>query len=42
LYRRGMCKLLLGNKAGACEDWNKVKSLGGTPQVDALLEKYCK
>jgi hypothetical protein len=42
LYRRGMCKMLLGNKAGACEDWNKAKDLGSTTTIDAVLEKYCK
>jgi hypothetical protein len=41
LYRRGMCKLLLGNKAGACEDWNKAKSLGSSGTIDAVLDKFC-
>lgn len=41
LYKRGMCKLLLGNTAGACADWKKIKELGGS-QADALLAKYCK
>jgi tetratricopeptide (TPR) repeat protein len=42
LYKRGMCKMRLGNINGACEDWNKIKALGGVNNVDALLEKYCK
>lgn len=42
LYKRGMCKMHLGNISGACEDWNKIKALGGVNNVDALLEKYCK
>jgi tetratricopeptide (TPR) repeat protein len=41
LYRRGMAKMALGNIKGACEDWNKVKALGGTKADDALA-KYCK
>ena len=41
LYRRGMCKMLLGNLAGACEDWNKLKALGGA-NADVMLAKYCK
>jgi tetratricopeptide (TPR) repeat protein len=39
---RGMCRMLLGNISGACEDWNKAKSLAGDATIDALLEKYCK
>jgi len=42
LYKRGICKLHLGNTSGACEDWNKIKALGGSPEADAMLEKYCK
>lgn len=42
LFRRGMCKMLLGNKTGACEDWNAAKTLGGNSVIDAVLEKYCK
>jgi len=26
LYNRGICKKMLGNLAGACEDWKKLKS----------------
>jgi tetratricopeptide (TPR) repeat protein len=40
LYNRGFCKKMLGNLAGACEDWKKIKTLGGT-QADDLLAKYC-
>ena len=41
LYKRGMCKLFLGNSGGACEDWNKAKALG-SGAVDAVIEKYCR
>jgi hypothetical protein len=37
-----MCKMLLGNKNGACEDWNKAKTLGSNTTIDAVLEKFCK
>lgn len=40
LYRRGICKQMLGNMDGACSDWKKVKSLGSTI-ADALLIKHC-
>lgn len=40
LYRRGICKQMLGNIDGACSDWNKVKSLG-SKIADELLIKYC-
>jgi hypothetical protein len=40
LYRRGICKKMLGNIAGACADWNKVKELGGT-EANALIGEYC-
>jgi tetratricopeptide (TPR) repeat protein len=42
LFRRGMCKMLLGNKTGACEDWNTAKALGSNSTIDSVLEKYCK
>ena len=42
LFRRGMCKLFLGNKEGACEDWYKAKSLGSTVAIDAIIEKFCR
>ncbi|WP_316788912.1 hypothetical protein [Pedobacter frigoris] len=41
LYKRGICKQKLGNLNGACEDWRKVKALGGE-EANALLEKFCK
>lgn len=41
-YKRGMCKMLLGNMGGACEDWNEAKLLGGNSTIDAVLEKFCK
>lgn len=42
LFRRGMCKMILGNKAAACEDWNKAIEVGGNMEIEALLQKYCK
>jgi hypothetical protein len=43
LFKRGMCKMHLGNLKGACEDWKAAKALGGsTESIDAMLEKYCK
>ncbi|HWZ16845.1 MAG TPA: hypothetical protein VNW95_16525 [Mucilaginibacter sp.] len=41
-YRLGMCKMLLGNMSGACEEWNKAKALGSTTSIDAVIEKFCK
>lgn len=40
LYNRGMCKKMLGNLAGACEDWKKIAALG-KHEADELLAKYC-
>ena len=40
LYNRGVIKLKLKDKIGACEDWNTIKS-NGHPDADALLIKYC-
>jgi len=42
LYKRGMCKLCLGNSEGACEDWNMARELGDGGAVDAVIEKYCR
>ncbi len=42
IYRRGLCRMQLGNMSGACQDWNTAKALGSAGAVDALLEKYCK
>lgn len=41
LYRRGICKQLLGNLKGACADWLKIQ-LMGNKIADELLTKYCK
>jgi tetratricopeptide (TPR) repeat protein len=41
LYNRAVCKLALGNKAGACEDLTAVKRLGSTI-ADELISKNCK
>lgn len=41
LYRRGICKKMLGNLAGACADWTKIRELG-KHEADELLSKYCK
>lgn len=40
LFERGICKKMLGDLAGACEDWEKVKELGGM-EADGVLAKYC-
>lgn len=40
LYKRGICKQKLGNLEGACDDWRKVKALGGD-EADTMLEKFC-
>jgi hypothetical protein len=40
LYSRGICKYKSDDKAGACEDWKKIQSLG-KPDADKLLLKYC-
>lgn len=41
LYRRGICKQILGNLMGACADWTKIQ-LMGDKTADELLLKYCK
>lgn len=41
LYRRGICKQLLGNLKGACADWTKIQ-LMGNKTANELLLKYCK
>jgi len=38
---RGLCKLILGDKTGACEDWQNAKNTGSLVAPDLLLEKYC-
>jgi hypothetical protein len=41
LYRRGICKQMLGNLKGACEDWLRIQQMGKST-ADELLLKYCK
>ncbi len=41
LYRRGICKQMLGNLNGACADWVKIHHMG-SKIADELLTKYCK
>jgi len=38
LLTRGICKYELGDKQGACQDWNRVKTLGGG---DIYLKDLC-
>lgn len=40
LFLRGKTQLIVGNMAGACQDWNRLKSLG-SDLGDAYLEKHC-
>lgn len=40
LLTRGMCKYQLGDKEGACRDWNRVRTLGGM-EVDSYLNNFC-
>jgi hypothetical protein len=40
LSTRGMCKYQLGDKQGACKDWNRVKDLGGV-DADSFLNNLC-
>ena len=40
LVTRGMCRYELGDKNGACQDWNKIKTLGGF-EGDAYLNNFC-
>jgi hypothetical protein len=37
---RGICKYQLGDKAGACTDWNRIRTLGGM-EGDAFLDNFC-
>ena len=41
LLIRGMCKYQLGDKKGACTDWNRIKTLGGM-ESDSFLNSFCK
>lgn len=40
LVTRGMCRYELGDKNGACLDWNRIKTLGGL-EGDAYLNNFC-
>lgn len=40
LVIRGICKYQLGDKAGACRDWNRIKTLRGM-EGDAYLDNFC-
>lgn len=40
LATRGICKYQLGDKAGACNDWNRIRSLGGT-EGNTYLDNFC-
>lgn len=37
---RGICKYQLGDKAGACRDWNRIRTLGGM-EGDPYLDNFC-
>ena len=41
LTSRGLCKYGLGDKVGACRDWNRIKALGGGLENDYYLDKMC-
>jgi TonB family protein len=40
LVSRGVCKYQLGDKAGACKDWKRIKALGGI-EGDSFLDNFC-
>lgn len=40
LVTRGMCRYELGDNTGACQDWNRIKTLGGF-EGDAYLKNFC-
>lgn len=40
LLSRGLALYELGDKDGACRDWNRIKSLGGI-EADAWLNNFC-
>jgi len=40
LFARSVTRLSVGNKTGACEDWNRLKSLGSNLADDYLM-KHC-
>jgi len=39
--KKGMARFNLGDKKGACSDWEKAKRYGSYDSVE-YLEKYCK
>jgi len=41
LLMRGLARYEAGNKEGACQDWNRIKTLGGIGS-DAYLDGFCK
>ncbi len=40
LATRGICKYQLGDKAGACSDWKRIRFLGGN-EGNAYLDNFC-
>jgi TonB family protein len=40
LLSRGMCRYELGDKNGACQDWNRIKTLGGV-DGNIYLQNFC-
>jgi hypothetical protein len=40
LLARGLGRYEIGDKDGACRDWNRIKALGGF-ESDDLLDNYC-
>ena len=40
LFTRGLTRFNIGNKMGACDDWNRLKTLG-SDLADSYLMKYC-
>lgn len=40
LVIRGLCRYKLGDKIGACQDWNRIKALGGLDS-DYYLNNFC-
>ncbi len=40
LLGRGLAKFEIGDKDGACKDWNRIKSLGGF-ESDSFLDNFC-
>lgn len=39
-YNRGLSKMILNDKNGACLDWSKAGELGDPDAYD-LIKKYC-